>query len=127
MTSQIFGNFFLNELDHAIKSDLGVRYYGRYVDDMIFLDADRTRLEEIYQYVSVYLVERLGCQLNHQKTHIGNIADGVEFLGVYITPYAEYVGKRTKKMQNRLFALSSLHLELRRDDPLWIVLVINLE
>ena len=34
LTSQIFANVYLNALDHFIKHDLGIRYYGRYVDDL---------------------------------------------------------------------------------------------
>jgi hypothetical protein len=33
LTSQIFANVYLNTLDHFVKHDLGMRYYGRYVDD----------------------------------------------------------------------------------------------
>ena len=35
LTSQIFANFYMNDFDHFIKHGLGVRYYGRYVDDFV--------------------------------------------------------------------------------------------
>ena len=34
-TSQIFANFYLNSFDHFVKHDLGVRFYGSYVDYLI--------------------------------------------------------------------------------------------
>ncbi len=35
LTSQLFGNIYLNALDHYIKEELKIKYYGRYVDDFI--------------------------------------------------------------------------------------------
>lgn len=35
LTSQVFANFYMNIFDHYVKHDLNVRYYGRYVDDII--------------------------------------------------------------------------------------------
>ncbi len=35
LTSQLFGNIFLNDFDHFVKHRLAVKYYGRYVDDMV--------------------------------------------------------------------------------------------
>jgi hypothetical protein len=39
LTSQLFGNVYLNNLDHFIKENLKIKYYGRYVDDMIFFSS----------------------------------------------------------------------------------------
>ncbi|PIP51000.1 hypothetical protein COX11_00995, partial [Candidatus Berkelbacteria bacterium CG23_combo_of_CG06-09_8_20_14_all_41_73] len=35
LTSQLFGNVYLNDFDHFVKHRLGIKYYGRYVDDII--------------------------------------------------------------------------------------------
>ncbi len=35
LTSQVFANFYMNSFDHYLKHDLGIKYYGRYVDDFI--------------------------------------------------------------------------------------------
>jgi len=37
LTSQIFANFYMNTFDHFIKHTLGIRFYGRYVNDIIFV------------------------------------------------------------------------------------------
>ena len=37
MTSQIFGIFYLNDLDHYIKEELKIKYYVRYQDDFLLL------------------------------------------------------------------------------------------
>ena len=39
-TSQIFGNIYLNEFDHWLKNELGIKHYSRYVDDMFFMHQD---------------------------------------------------------------------------------------
>ncbi len=41
LTSQMFGNLYLNDLDHFIKHTLKIKYYGRYVDDMLFVHKDK--------------------------------------------------------------------------------------
>ena len=35
LTSQVFANFYMDKFDHYIKHNLGIRYYGRYVDDFV--------------------------------------------------------------------------------------------
>ena len=37
LTSQVFANFYMNTLDHYVKSELKLKYYGRYVDDFVIV------------------------------------------------------------------------------------------
>lgn len=46
LTSQFWGNVYLNELDQFIKRKLKCRYYMRYVDDMVLLAEDKQVLEK---------------------------------------------------------------------------------
>lgn len=46
--SQWLSNFYLQEIDHYIKEDLGVKYYVRYVDDMVLLGANKRKLRKIF-------------------------------------------------------------------------------
>jgi ribosomal protein L21 len=41
LTSQLFGNVYLNPLDQFVKRTLKVRHYGRYVDDLVLVHSDR--------------------------------------------------------------------------------------
>lgn len=43
LTSQNFGNFYLTPFDYFVLQDLNVRYYSRYVDDMIILCRDKAQ------------------------------------------------------------------------------------
>lgn len=54
-TSQWFANFYMTDLDHYIKEDLGATYYMRYMDDMIVLGANKRRLHRIRQAIAEYL------------------------------------------------------------------------
>ncbi len=96
LTSQVFANFYLNELDHFIKHQLGVRYYGRYVDDLVLVDRDRSRLAALIPVLTSYLRAELGLQLHPRKTELQHYSKGVRFLGAVIKPGRVYVGKRTK-------------------------------
>lgn len=54
-TSQWFSNFFLQELDHLIKEKLGVKYYVRYVDDLVLLGNNKKKLHKVRNEVESYL------------------------------------------------------------------------
>jgi hypothetical protein len=54
-TSQWFSNFFLQGLDHYIKENLGVKYYIRYVDDLVLLGPNKKKLHTARKAISEYL------------------------------------------------------------------------
>jgi hypothetical protein len=45
-TSQWFSNFFLESFDHFVKEQLKIKYYVRYVDDMVLLDTNKRKLHK---------------------------------------------------------------------------------
>ena len=45
LTSQFFGNVYLNTFDHFVKEKLKIRHYGRYVDDMVLIHPDKSYLK----------------------------------------------------------------------------------
>ena len=96
LTSQVFANFYMNELDHYIKHDLGINYYGRYVDDFILVHEDKTYLAALISVISEFLSNKLRLDLHPRKIHLQHYSKGVNFLGVVIKPNRIYVGKRTK-------------------------------
>ena len=54
-TSQWFANFFLQGLDHFIKQQLRVKYYVRYVDDLVLLGPNKRKLHKARQDIALYL------------------------------------------------------------------------
>jgi RNA-directed DNA polymerase len=85
LTSQFFANLYLDDLDHFIKQNLGIRPYLRYVDDMVVLDNDKVRLAEIRSAVRERLEgDRL--RLHPNKAHITRARDGLNLLGYFVYP-----------------------------------------
>lgn len=63
-TSQWLSNFYLQEVDHYIKEQLHIRYYVRYVDDMVLIDADKPKLHKARRQLIDYLKNnRYGIEL----------------------------------------------------------------
>lgn len=96
LTSQIFANFYLNTFDHFIKHDLGVRYYGRYVDDCLLVHENHDHLKSLIPILEDFLKTKLKLSLHPRKTYLQHYSKGVNFLGVIIKPNRIYMGKRTK-------------------------------
>jgi hypothetical protein len=94
LTSQLFANIYLNPLDQFVKRELKLRWYGRYVDDMVFLHPDRAVLAAAIGQVRDFLRDRLGLRLHPCKVHLQPAAHGFPFLGVYVLPFRTYAGRR---------------------------------
>lgn len=54
-TSQWFSNFYLEGLDHYIKEQLHIKYYVRYVDDMVLIDSNKRKLHRAIRAIEEYL------------------------------------------------------------------------
>lgn len=97
LTSQLFSNIYLNAFDHYVKRELGIRYYGRYVDDVILVHPDRDYLKSIIRDMRGFLEKNLRLTLHPGKIYLQHCSKGVSFLGVVIKPYRTYVKTRTKR------------------------------
>ena len=96
LTSQVFANFYMNRFDHFIKHDLGVRYYGRYVDDFILVHQDKAYLKSLIPIIKSYLQDRLRLTLHPKKIYLQHYSKGVQFLGAVIKPNRIYIANRAK-------------------------------
>ena len=95
-TSQVFANLYMDSFDHFVKHDLGIRYYGRYVDDFVIVHTDKDYLKTIITKLSDYLLSTLGLTIHPRKIYIQHYTKGVKFLGVVIKPNRIYIANRTK-------------------------------
>lgn len=95
LTSQLFGNVYLNGFDHFLKEKLKCRYYGRYVDDIIIFHESRNFLKKIIPIIEAYLKNNLGLKLHPKKIYLQPAEYGVRFLGTIIKPGRIYVAART--------------------------------
>lgn len=102
LTSQMFANIYLNELDQYIKRELKIHYYIRYMDDMILLADDKKKLHEYKYLIDAFLQEKLKLNLNN-KTAIRPITLGIEFVGYKLWATHIKLRKSTSlKMKRRL-------------------------
>lgn len=97
VTSQLFTNIYLNELDQYIKHALKVKYYVRYCDDFIILDSDVKKLENFVLLINEFLKERLGLTLHPNKISIKKVIQGVDFLGFIARKKHSIIRTKTKR------------------------------
>lgn len=85
LTSQLWGNFYLNRFDHFVKENLKCQGYVRYVDDFAIFGNDKDELHAIQNQIVLFLAQyRL--LLHPRKTRIHKTSEGVTFLGYRIFP-----------------------------------------
>ncbi len=96
LTSQLFGNVYLNNFDHFVKRDLRIRYYGRYVDDFILIHRSKEYLKSLIPEIGSYLRKELYLQLHPGKIYLQHYSKGVKYLGAVIKPHRIYIAKRTR-------------------------------
>ena len=97
LTSQLYGNLYLNNFDHYVKKELNIKYYGRYVDDFYLFHTDKNILKDAIHSIRNRLKEQHKLKLHPRKIYLQEITKGFSFLGVYILPHRRYIGKRIKK------------------------------
>ena len=79
-TSQYFANIYLNELDHFVKENLGVKYYVRYMDDFILLAESKEICKKYLNEIKEFLKDNLELELNKKTNYMKN-KQGVIFCG----------------------------------------------
>ncbi len=96
LTSQVFANFYMGIFDHFVKSSLGIKYYGRYVDDFIVIHNNKESLKFLIPLFRTFLSNKLCLKLHPKKIYLQHYSKGVKFLGAVIKPNRIYISNRTK-------------------------------
>lgn len=99
-SSQIFALLYLSPLDHFIKEKLGVKFYGRYMDDFYLIHEDREYLRHCWKEIEAH-VNKIGLELN-EKTNIYPLKNGIDFLGfhTYLVETGAVIRKVRRKSKN---------------------------
>lgn len=104
LTSQLFANVYLHELDCWMKNEIGVNYYLRYMDDFVVLHKSKKYLLELLKETEAFLSSHLALQLN-PKTRIDCIKNGIEFVGYRVWNRNKLIKKQSlKRMKKRVKA-----------------------
>lgn len=78
---QILAVYYLNNVDTFIKIVNGIKYYGRYMDDMFIMSNSKEQLRHLLKGIIKKLAE-LKLQINEKKTRIVKLKHGFTYLQV---------------------------------------------
>ena len=95
--NQCFALLYLDGMDKLIKNELGIEYYGRYMDDFYLIHRDKKYLKHCLEVIKAHL-EALELTLN-SKTQIFPFKNGVSFLGFHT--YITADGKVIRRLKNQ--------------------------
>ncbi len=111
LTSQVFANIYMNELDQFVKHKLDIKYYLRYADDFMFLSNDKKQLEKYIDPLTKFLTGTLKLELHPKKIIFRRLDWGIDFLGYIVLPH--YILPRTKT-KKRVF--EKLRQKIRKEN-----------
>ena len=95
--NQGFALLYLDGMDKLIKYELGIEYYGRYMDDFYLIHPSKEYLKYCLEVITAYL-EALNLTLNG-KTQIFPFKNGVSYLGFHT--YITADGKVIRRLKNQ--------------------------
>lgn len=103
VTSQLFANIYLHELDLFIKDCLREKYYLRYCDDFLILSDNESHLCSLIDPISEFLRKILRLEIHPKKLTIRKLSQGIDFVGYVLFDKYTLLRNRTKKrLRNRL-------------------------
>ena len=79
--SQIAGLLYPTKIDNYCKIVKGLKYYGRYMDDIYIIHPDKKFLQELLKELNE-MCKNLGLFINPHKTQIIKLSKGFTFLKV---------------------------------------------
>lgn len=101
LTSQLFANIYLNELDQYCKHVLHIKKYVRYMDDIIILAESKEIANNYKELIQEFLTDNLRLDLN-KKTAVRPVAT-IEFVGYKISAHKMRLRKDTVKRIKNAF------------------------
>jgi len=110
--SQLCANIYLNVIDQYAKRNLGLKYYIRYMDDIVIIVENKERAKEVLKLIRIKFENELGLKLNENKSKIFPIAQGANFIGFKIYPTHMLLRNDSKKrIKQKLRKLKDLMIE----------------
>lgn len=107
LTSQLFANVYMNEVDQFVKHTLHMKKYVRYTDDFVIVDRDVQLLCALIVPINDFLRQRLGLCLHPHKVTIRKYSQGIDFLGYVLLPHYRRLRTKTKR---RIFRSVQRHI-----------------
>lgn len=95
LSSQFFANVYLNPLDQFAKHALKLRWYARYVDDVVALGHSGEAMFAAYEQMLKFARTQLLIEFHPKKVSTNRIEHGVNFVGYIVKPYRRYLRRST--------------------------------
>jgi RNA-directed DNA polymerase len=97
LTSQLFANIYLHELDIYVKQTLCEPFYVRYMDDFVIFADDKEHLQKLRKKITNYVEKNLQVTLNGKTQVIKINSSGLTFLGYRLWPTHRLISNSTKR------------------------------
>ena len=113
LTSQIWANLYLSPLDHLLASQLGLRTFVRYCDDILVFGDDPGVLRDALDRLD-RRAQELRLRLHPVKTRLHRTSDPVSFLGFVLRRCGDGVKVRLRhdnivRMRQRMEGVRALY------------------
>lgn len=106
LTSQLFANIYLNELDLFIKHRLKIRCYIRYADDFVIFTQNKEHLKVLIPKIEKFLNNKLKLRIHPNKLFIRTVSSGLDFLGWINFPKHRVLRTVTKRRMYKRIVMS---------------------
>lgn len=111
--SQWSGNFYLSSFDHWVKEYLRIKYYFRYMDDIVILHNDCGYLHKIVDEIKIFLWDRLRLRMKNNWQIFPTFSRGIDFLGYRL--FGKYTLLRKKTIKNIKKSCKAIGNKVNRD------------
>jgi len=101
VTSQMFSNIYLHELDHFVKHGLKEPFYLRYCDDFVLISEDFRHLKSLIPPIECFLDQELELKLHPKKVTLRKWRSGIDFLGYVSFPHYQLMRSSSKRRMYR--------------------------
>jgi hypothetical protein len=99
--SQISANVYMNELDQYAKRKLGIKYYIRYMDDVVAILPSKSDAKETLDKLTAFVNTKLNLATNTKKTKIFPLRQGVNVVGFKMHPTHKLLRDSSKRKIKR--------------------------
>lgn len=115
-TSQYYGNYYLSFFDHWLKEQEHIKYYLRYMDDMIILHESKEYLHNLHREIDDYLTINLHLDMKDNWQVFPTYVRGVDFVGY--RSFGDFTLLRTATKKRLKQAAKRLVQKQKNGEPL---------
>jgi len=110
--SQYSGNFYLSSFDHWMKEVKGIKYYYRYMDDIVVLHESKHYLHELRKEIDEYFNNELNLSIKSNWQVFPTFVRGIDFVGYRVFLNFTLLRKSTcKNFKKKLLSIEKKRIE----------------